>query len=268
MGISALRERGIARSLADVLEATGGRRREDTSPELLVAGAIAARARHDHSLAERLARAAINEGGDFAAHYVAAEAALFQGRNDQAEHELAALAGQTTSDAQRARVALLRFDNAFLLRGQADWQLIDEAADAITDPSWRSELANRRSWVMSMSQGPRDAVHAGSLFLQRPGSGPLGPVHASLSYNLARLGRLDDAKRLLTPAPGKEEIPGIAEPWDQWSLFAPRVQVLVYAGRLGKAEELLNRAYELVVDQPEAEARAFVSGWFAFLYLG
>jgi DNA-binding CsgD family transcriptional regulator len=280
VGVSALRERGIARSLADVLEATGGRRREDTlrlaslrlaggggSLGLLVAGAIAARARHDHSLAERLARAAINEGGDFAAHYVAAEAALFQGRNDQAEHELAALAGQTTSDAQRARVALLRFDNAFLLRGRADWQLIDEAADAITDPSWRSELANRRSWVMSMSQGPRDAVHAGSLFLQRPGSGPLGPVHASLSYNLARLGRLDDAKRLLTPAPGKEEIPGINEPWDQWSLFAPRVQVLVYAGRLGKAEELLNRAYELVVDQPEAEARAFVSGWFAFLYL-
>ncbi|MEA2534833.1 MAG: hypothetical protein QOJ93_2644 [Actinomycetota bacterium] len=280
VGISALRERGIARSLAEVLEATGGRRRDDTlrlaslrlvggggSGGLLLAGAIAARTRHDHSLAERLARAAINQGGGFAAHYVAAEAAQFQGRTDQADHELAALAGQVTSDAQRARVALLRFDNAFLGRGQADLQLIDEAAEAITDPSWRHELEARRSWAMSMSRGPRAAVEAGSAFLQRPRSGPLSPGHASISYSLARLGRLDDARRLLSPTPGKEEIPGIDEPWEQWSLFALRIQVLVYAGRLGEAEELLNRAYALVVDQPEAEARAFVAGWFAFLYI-
>jgi DNA-binding CsgD family transcriptional regulator len=278
VGISALRERGIARSLADVLEATGGRRREDTlrlaslrlgggggSLGLLVAGAIAARARHDHSLAERLARAAINEGGGFVAHYVAAEAAQFQGRSDQAEHELVALAGQVTSDAQRAHVALLRFDNAFLQRGRADLQLIDEAADAITDPSWRNELLARRSWAISMSQGPRAAVEAGSTLLHCPDLGPLSV--GQLSYNLTRLGRLDDAKRLLSPTPGKEEIPAIDEPWERWALFPPGVQVLVYAGRLGKAEELLSRAYGQVVDQPESEARAFVAGWFAFLYL-
>jgi DNA-binding CsgD family transcriptional regulator len=280
VGISALHERAVARSLAEVLEASGGQRREDTlrlaslrlaggggSAGLLVAGALAARARHDHSLAERLSRAAINEGGGFAAHYVAAEAALFQGRNDQAEQEMGALAVQATSDAQRARVALLRFDNGFLLRGQPDWQLIDEALVAVTDPTWRSELANRRSWVSSLSQGPRDAVHAGSLFLHRPDSGLLTPAHASLSYNLARLGRLDEAKWLLSPPPGKDEIPGIDEPWDQWTLFAPRVQVLVYAGRLAEAEELLSRAYERVANEPESEARAFVSGWLAFLYI-
>jgi DNA-binding CsgD family transcriptional regulator len=278
VGIGALRERAIARSLAEVLEATGGRRREDAlqlaslrlvggggSAGLLVAGAIAARARHDHSLAERLARAAINEGGGFVAQYVAAEAAQFQGRSDQAEHELAALAGQATTDAQRARVALLRFDNVFLLRGRADLRLIDEAADAITDPSWRNELVARRLWAMSMSQGPRAAVEAGSTILQGPGSGPLSA--GQLSYNLTRLGRLDDAKRLLSPPPGKEEIPAIDEPWEQWVLFPARVQVLVYAGRLGEAEELLGRAYGLVVDQPESEARAFVAGWFAFLYI-
>jgi hypothetical protein len=75
VGISALRERVIARYLADVIEATGGPRRDDTlllpslrlvggggNAELLGAGAVAARARHDHALAERLARAAIDEG--------------------------------------------------------------------------------------------------------------------------------------------------------------------------------------------------------------
>ena len=132
VGISALRQRALARSLAEVIEATGARRREDTllvaswrlvggggSAELLVAGAIAARARHDHALTERLARAAIAEGAGFEARFVAAEAAHFQGRPDQAEHELAALAADATSDAERARVALLRFDNAYFLRGRA-----------------------------------------------------------------------------------------------------------------------------------------------------
>ncbi len=94
-GISAHRERVIARSLADVIEATGGRRRDDTlrvaslrlidgrgSAELLISGAIAARARHDSSLTEQLARAAIHEGAGFEARFVAAEAAHLQGLLD------------------------------------------------------------------------------------------------------------------------------------------------------------------------------------------
>jgi len=46
---------------------------------------------------------------------VAAEAAYFQGRPTQAERELAALAADAASDAEQAGVALLRFDNTFLL---------------------------------------------------------------------------------------------------------------------------------------------------------
>jgi hypothetical protein len=128
-GVSVLRERALSRSLAEVIETAGGRRREDTlrlaslrltggggSARLLQAGAVAARARHDHSLTERLARAALAEGADFGARSVAAGAAHFQGRPAQAESELAALAADAASDAERARVALLRFDNAFLLQ--------------------------------------------------------------------------------------------------------------------------------------------------------
>src|SRR5580704_10913024 len=72
VGISALHERALTRSLAEVIETTGARRREDTlrlaslrlsggggEASLLQAGAIAARARHDHPLAEQLARAAL-----------------------------------------------------------------------------------------------------------------------------------------------------------------------------------------------------------------
>ena len=137
-GISARREQTISRSLADVLEAVGARRQGDPlkvatlrlvggggSAELLVSGAMVARARHEYSLTERLARAAIEAGAGFEARFTAAESAHFQRRSDQAEQELAALAAQTTSDAEKARVALLRFDNAFL-NGNADFQIIDD----------------------------------------------------------------------------------------------------------------------------------------------
>jgi DNA-binding CsgD family transcriptional regulator len=280
VGISALRERTLARSLADVIEAAGGARREDTlllaslrlvggggDAELLVAGAIAARARHDHPLAERLARAAMAERGGFAARFVAAEAAHSQGRAEQADHELAALAADVASDAERARVALLRFDNTFLFGGRADFRLLDDVADAITDPFWRDELLSRRFFVMSLNSGPRATVEAASTLFQRPASEPLSAAHATLSYSLVRLGRLEDAIRLVTPPPARSDIPATDEPWDQWALFSTRVQALVFAGRLDEAEALLTGSYRQVVDQPASEARAFVTQALAVLHL-
>jgi DNA-binding CsgD family transcriptional regulator len=281
VGISALRERVLANSLAPVIEATGGRRRGDTllqaslrlvggggTADLLVSGAIAARARHDYLLTEQLARAAIDEGAGFEARFVAAEAAHVQGRMDQSERELAALALQTTSDAERARVALLRFDNVYRLQGrEADLRLIDDAADVITDPFWRDKVLTRRALVMVASHGPRVAVEAASTLLHHLGPGELTAGHVSLSYSLVRMGRLDDAIQLLTPQPGQREIPATDEPWDQWTLFDTRPLALIYAGRLGEAEELLTRAYDQVLAEPLAEARALVSRRLAVLHL-
>ena len=144
-GISALRERAVSRSLAEVIEAVGARRQGDPlkvatlrlvggggRAELLVSGAMAARARHEYSLTERLARAAIEAGAGFEARLMAAETAHLQGRSGQAEQELAALAAQAASDAEKARVALLRFDNTYFERSP-DFQIIDDtlAASAI-----------------------------------------------------------------------------------------------------------------------------------------
>ena len=299
VGISALRQRDLARARAEVTEATGARRREDTllvaswrliggggSAELLLSGAIAARARHDHALTERLARAAIDDGAGFDAHFLAAEAANVEGRHDQAEKELAALAPQATTDAEQARVALLRFDNTYLLEGRAEFPLIDDAAKAVTDPFWHNELLGRRFFVMSMTSGPRATVDAAATLLQRPASGPLGAAHLMVGYSLTRLGRLDDATQLLTP-PHEAEIvptsiltlnwshatsdagamPESDEAWDQWALYVDRARPLIYAGRLGEAEELLTRAYGQLVDHPASEARAFVAMDLALLHL-
>ncbi len=277
--ITALRERALARSLAEAVEATGARRQEDTlllaslrltggggSTELLVAGAITARARHDHSLAERLARAAMAEGGGFEARLVAAEAAHFLGRPGQAERELAALAADAASEAERARAALVRFDNAYFLHGrQADSRLLDDAADAIADPYWRDKLLSRRLFVMGSSRGPRAPVQAGRALLRRRVCGPLTAAHAAVSYGLVRLGRLDDAIELLSSSTAT--MPTADQPWDEWAPYGVAVYALVYAGRLGEAEELLTRAWGLVVDQPVAEIRSYIADWLAAVYL-
>jgi DNA-binding CsgD family transcriptional regulator len=281
VGISALRERLLARSLAEVIETTGAGRRGDTlrlaslrlaggggSGRLLAAGAIAARARHDHSLAERLARAAIDEGAGFSARFVAAEAAHFQGRPAQAERELAELAADAASDAEQARVALLRFDNAFNLQGRVpDLRLLDDAAAAIADPFWRDELLSMRVFVLSVSRGPRAVAESASSSLRNPGPERLTVAHVTVLYNVSRLGRLDEVIRLLSSHPASGAIPAPDEPWVSWALFDVRVTALIWAGRLREAEELLTRAQDVVSDQPAAEASAFVALRLATLHL-
>ena len=274
-GISARREQTISRSLAEVIEAVGARRQEDPlkvatlrlvggggRAELVVSGALVARARHEYSLTERLARAAIEAGAGFEAPLLAAEAAHFQGRVGQAEQELAALAAQATTDAEKARVALLRFDNAYL-EGSADFQIIDDTLAVITDPFWRDELANRRLFVMPLSIGPRETMEAAATWIQRPN--PASRL-AELSA-LVRMGRFDEVLEELTPPPDTRAVPAPDEPWHQWILFGLRAGALVFSGRLGEADELLTMAYREVMDHPAAEARAFVTDWFAVLHL-
>jgi len=274
-GISARRERAISRSLAEVSEAVGARRLGDPlkvaslrlvggggSAELLVSGALVARARHEYSLTERLARAAIDAGAGFEARFVAAEAAHFRGRPDQAEQELVALVPQATTDAEKARAALLRFDNVFM--GQfPDFRIIDETLTDITDRFWRDELENRRLFVTAIVSGPRKTME-----MAPTRSRLLDPaLRVAVVYALVRFGRLDEAIEQLTPPPGADPVPEPDEPWHQWMLFGNRVAALIYAGRLVEAADLLAVAYGAVVDHPASEARAFVADWLAVLHL-
>ena len=210
-GISARREQTISRSLAEVLEAAGARRQEDPlkvaslrlvggggSAGLLVSGAMVARARHEYSLTERLARAATDAGAGFEARFMAAETAHLQGRVDQAQQELAELATLATSDAEKARVALLRFDHVFF-EGSADFQIIDDTLAVITDPFWRDELANRRFFVTGISSGPREKAKAASTSIQRPGSAS----RVAIWGGSPRRGH-----RAADPAPGYQSGPG------------------------------------------------------------
>jgi DNA-binding CsgD family transcriptional regulator len=274
-GISARRERASSLSLAHMLESAGARRQGDPlkvatlrlvggggSAGLLISGAMAARARHDYALTERLARASIEAGAGFEARFMAAETAHLQGRSDQAEQELAALAAQATSDAESARVALLRFDNVFL-KGNADFQIVDDALAVITDPFWRDELANRRLFVTSIVSGPRETMEVATTWIQRSDSA----LRVAVIHALVQIGRLNEAIEELTPPPDTRAIPAPDEPWHQWMLFGYRAAALIPSGRLGEADELLTMAYRELMDHPAAEARAFVADWLAVLHL-
>jgi DNA-binding CsgD family transcriptional regulator len=273
--ISPRRQQAISRSLAEVIEAAGARRQADPlkvatlrlvggggSAELLISGAMAARARHEYSLSERLAQAAIDEGAGFEARFVAAEAAHFQGRSEQAEHELAALAAQATSDGEKARVALLRFDNIYMERS-TDLQIIDDTLALISDPFWRDELANRRRFVTAIFSEPRKTMEVATTWIQSPD--PASRV--AVLHALVRMARFDEAIEELNPPPETRAVPAPDEPSHQWLLFGLRAVALIYSGRLVEADELLGMAYRELVDHPASEARAFVADWLALLHL-
>jgi DNA-binding NarL/FixJ family response regulator len=279
VGISAARERTLARLLAQVVEGTGGRRRDDAlllaswrlvagggSPQLFLVGAAAAAARHDYDLTERLARAAVREGGGLEARFWAAEAAHFQGRPEQAEHELAALAVDATSDADRARIAEARFDNAYFLTGEPDFGPLDEVAGTIADPARRHALVSRHLFATCLSRGPRATLSAAPALYQRPPDGPLTLGHVAVVHSLVRLGRLEHAVALVGPVRSGGRAPAVDAPWEEWDAFGAGTSALVHAGRLAEAEQLLTRAYDDVVDQP-TEARAYLAGQLAFLHL-
>jgi hypothetical protein len=157
---------------------------------------------------ERLARAAVEAGAGFEARFMAAETAHLQGRSDQAEQELATLAAQAASDAGKARVALLRFDNAFL-KGGVDSSIIDNTLALITDPFWRDELANRRIFATAISSGPRETMEVATTWIQRPDSA----LRVVVVHALIQIGGLDEVIKELSPPPDTRAVPAPAEPW-------------------------------------------------------
>ncbi|HEV7759985.1 MAG TPA: AAA family ATPase [Acidimicrobiales bacterium] len=275
--MTALRARVVARSLADVVEATGALRREDTlrvaawrleagggRPELLLDGATIARWRHDFPLAERLARAAVDAGAGFEAALLATQLASFQGRTDEAETELAGLAATAATDtatsaiddAQRGRIAVARFDNAWT--GLDLQQVLDDAEAAITDPEWLDQIAARRVSLLVNTQGFREAAAAAEALLARASGEVL--VFASIAggYSLARLGRLDAAME--AAARGDAAVAAGrtrgAVAWYPWWPTVTRIFALLYAGRFPEAEELIATHHQQALADRSAEAQA------------
>ncbi len=282
LGISARRERTLARALAD---ASGGRRQEDTllmaslrlvggggSPELLLAGAQAARERRDYALTERMARAAIDNGEGFEARILAAEAAHVRGRPEEAASELAALAASAATVTEQVRVALMRFDHEFWAKGTADVSVIERLLSQEVDSQWRDELLARRLILSGTVYGPRAVMEAVPV-PAGPVAGTDGPptsLEAVVGEGLTRTGRLHQALILLTPgslaAAGSDGATmGLwAEPW---SPFGNQALALVALGRLDEADLLLAAAHDDMASDLGTLERAIVAASLGALRL-
>jgi len=269
--IPALRLRSLARRVAEAVEATGARRREDTlrvatwrlegggaRPDLMLAAATAARWHFDFPLSERLARAAVDAGAGFEARLLHAQLASLGGRSADAEQELAVLAAAADDDHQRGLVAITRLDNFVFYWGRIDEGLrVAEAAEAaITDPVWRDEVTAHRSTVALAAQGPRAAVEAAEPLLERASGRTLVWACLVASYALSRLGRLEAA--LQTATRGEAARDAVTEPLEWYPSFHvfARCEALAHAGRIDEMQELAAAHHADGLANGSAEAQA------------
>lgn len=273
--IPAVQAVSLARSLCEVVEATGCRRREDVlrvatwrldagngRPELMLAAAHAARWRYDFSLAERLSRAAVQTDGGFEAAFLAAQVASLRGQGRRAEDELAILSAQAPDDSARARVAVMRIDNLTFRLGAMDEALAvaDEADAAAVGSAKHDEITARRTVIVLATQGPRAAADFAEQLLSRAEGQALVLGCLTGSYSFSRLGRLEDAIR--TSERGAAAHRALTEPTPWYPCFHTfvRCEALDYAGRLPEARENANREYEQALEDQCTEAQAH-SAW-------
>jgi DNA-binding CsgD family transcriptional regulator len=275
-GINVRRQRLLGREVA---EASAGRRQDDTllraslrlaggdgTPDLLVAGARAARERRDYALAERMARAAIDDGEGFDARLLAADAAHMRGRHEQAASEIDGMVSMAAGSGERVQLSLLRFDHEFFLHGTADRTAIDALLTTELSPTWRDELLARRLCLDACTRGPRVVTDAAEP-IPVPTGAPRTSMDALLGGCLTRSGRMRQALAFLAPPSGATVRQGSTVLSEPWSPFGNHVLALIGLGRLGEAEGLLTAAQQELSADGGSQESAIVAASLAALRL-
>ena len=272
----ALRTREFARLLAEAVEGTGGRRRDDTlrvatwrldagggNPDRMLAAARIASSRYDFALAERLADAALDAGAGFEARLLIARLAGLQGRSHEVEAQHAALMAEAATDRERALVAIARLDNLVFHLGRIErgLELMNEAMAQVQDPAWRDELTAKLSSVLAGTHGPAAAAGVAEPLLARESGRALAWSAIIASWALGRMGRLaaagDAARR------GHAAHLALDEPidWHPWMHLFFASETLMLHGDFVAGGALALEQYEQAVVEHSPEAQA----WFAWL---
>jgi DNA-binding CsgD family transcriptional regulator len=271
--LSPLRTKAAARALADALEATGGRRREDAlriaslrldgggsvHPELMLRAATTARGRCDFPLAERLARAAVDAGAGFEASLLLGQVCWLQGRAEEAEQQLSALVHQAATDAQRATLASTRVTILYfgLNRTAAALQVADEAEATITDVAHRDAITTERARLLGRSGEYTAAVELIEPLLERVS----GPTLVAACW--AAVSSMGPAGQTAKAVEATERglaahlaLTGAPLPFGLYFHLQLRSTALFHAGRLADARTLCTDEYEKAVAQGSIEAQA------------
>ena len=271
--------------LADVVEARGARRGGDLlriavwrleagasdDAALFARAADQALAASDVMLAERLARAAVQAGGDFGARLALGRALAGAGRGPEAQRLLAGLAAQSGNDRERAAVAMATARNLFwaLHRPEEADAVLQDAEQLVSDDALRHELTAQRVRLTAAQGRPQAALaaaqpllHDNSVHERARTTVALGAVEALFS-----IGRSDEAVALVEASlpvarRRRDELPH-AEP----VLLSMRAIALRLAGRLAEATTVSESAYALLLPRPSAPGTAVEANSLGLIWL-
>ncbi len=271
-----LRTRIIRRGLAEALQATGCRRRDDllrvaswrlegggrSDPDLLLAAALRAGALFDPALAARLAQAAVEAGAGFGASLIAAESLRTAGRAGEAEDLLRELEPAARTEADRARVALVRAANLVTGFGRAGdaGAVVSRAESVVTDQDLRDELRAMRGTVALAQGRSREALDAVLAVLDRPDASQRARVGALLvavpawTQTGATETAISTTEQLVTVLEGSDEpLPEVVELLRLGLCFAYGM-----AGRIDDARTMATARYRASLDHLAHDLQA---GW-------
>ncbi|MCW2898576.1 MAG: LuxR family transcriptional regulator [Streptosporangiaceae bacterium] len=261
------RTRDLLRRLAEAVEATGPRRRDDVlrvavwrldsgsagDPARLVAACHLAMSTFDIALAQRLGRAALDSGGGVAAAIALAYTLYFDDRPEEAEKALRRVAGEPATDEERSVYARTRaLGLAWSLGDDAGAQrILDEAAAAITDHAARQDVLVIAALIHFFAGRTPDAVR--QLASARDLGGPMSPASAAQTavvegLRLTHGGRTVQARAVAETALRDVERWRAEAPEAFWSLQCVRLLSHLFDGDLASADHVAGLAQRLTTE--------------------
>ncbi|GAA0360798.1 LuxR C-terminal-related transcriptional regulator [Actinoallomurus spadix] len=271
------RARDLFARLADAVEATGARRRDDAlrvtvwrldsgtarRPHPLITACRLAMSVFDITLAQRLGRAAVAAGGGPAAAVPLAYALFFDDRPEEAEQVLRRVMDGPAAETDRSGYAWIRALGLTWSVGDADaHRVAEEAASAVTDPAVRQDLLVASAFVHFFAGRPLDsdrqlaaARRLGAV--RNPASAAEAAVVEGL--RLAHGGKTVPARALADATlrdatRWRDDTPDV-----YWSLQCVRLLSFLFEGDLTAAEEVTGLTRRLM--REEAPWRLGVAGF-------
>jgi DNA-binding CsgD family transcriptional regulator/tetratricopeptide (TPR) repeat protein len=269
-----LRSRRRLRMLAEALEASGLRRRDDelkaavwrldsgsiTSPAVLLSAANLAWARQDPRLAARLARAAADAGAGVAAVALLGQALMVLGDAGTALTELRQTAPAATESERAQHAISMGLNHAWAGEHDEARQWLGEAARTLTDPAWRQE-AHIYLGVVEFWSGR--VTNAWNSLERARACTPItvrGAAHLAAldAWASAYSGRTGHALEVIEEALAAVDVWGDETPHALPTMLDARCAALVFSGQLDELERTADYGMEL------AAAELSVSGFGAF----
>jgi DNA-binding NarL/FixJ family response regulator len=272
-GAPTLRARAARRALADSLEATGARRREDrlryatwrihsggeVNAAVMLEAAEQARELWDLALAERLALTAAEEGAGFGARLLLGQLAMLQGRPQEADDIFGSLAEQAANDGQRAALASLRIHNLLIGLGRpADAVAVAEAAaGTIQDAHWNEHVRIAGAQGFFLAGYTRRCLEVVGPVLARARGVNLINACSTASLAMTQAGRLSEALAVADRGHAAHLAePGLLAALPAYALVIGKGIALAHLGRLAEAEDLADREHRSATMTGSIDAQA------------